>query len=1011
MTTIEGAPADSDATEKRRDLKKLDEERFAKECKRLKDDLEGLTADDPETIEGGPQGYADKLAEALTVGLQRAVEVCAPEVRPNKRGVPWWDDRCKEAAKVHRRARRRWKQAMRSGGARPEIAEQRNLAKKKLCKEARRAKKNYYAKEIREINDTRKIFEAANWAHKQAKQRTPPLKKPNGEMLSDTRDKCELLLDVHAPTRREDDEALGPLDEDGRRVWDPPTEAEVLRAIKKPANTAPGMDGLRNDLWKKAWPHLKEAIVRLYQVALTHGVHPDIFKKTRMCPVPKPGRDRREPRAYRLISLLPTLGKGLERLVARRLAYEAVERDVIPKKYACAIPKRACSDLLLSLVDEIERGWEMKNAVSIATFDVKGAFDTVTPNRMVNRLQEEGWPIALCKWTRSFLQGRSAALAMDGHVTDTRQLGGSLPQGSPVSPILYMLFMAPLYSSLPGARGYADDGCVLWASPDLKTNAQGLALLLERADNWCRGNGLQLDQGKTGILHLTKKKQAGNPPVKLPDGNVMEATPQGSTLRWLGLELDRKLAFTQHRDKTIRKIETTASGLRLLAGCHKGAPPGLLLHVVRACAVSKLTYAAAAWWPMHKERKIATTAKLFDIALRKAIRAALPMYRTTPIGLLHRAAMIPPAEILLDSNARREATRLHNLDDAHLCKDWDTGNRIQTLSRLLPRTIPSPGGVRPAKERPDDPIEAKGDKDEEVARHLEDLRMAWPDTVWAYSDGAKVKDGGAGAGWTLVVDNTTCAEGSKPLGTWQEVADAEAIAALHAVQAAHELPQETTGDLYLCLDNRGIVNRLNAEEGDLGTSQTVIDETRRLLASWKLRQGGLFAPKARVRWVPGHKNIPGNERADRLARGVAGTEVGGLEMSLSRAKRWCREQAATEFKTWWGAQNGPSHIDKPEPVEPWKFKDYREHDRLDIGTLMAAISGHGDFVTYHQRFEHTGAAHDCPRCGQEKTPWHPWTCDSIPQRLRLTERLVKKLLPTVKGSKQLLKKLKRAREE
>ncbi|KAL5604160.1 uncharacterized protein BROUX77_004346 [Berkeleyomyces rouxiae] len=660
-------------------------------------------------------------------------------------------------------------------------------------------------------------------------------------MLSDTRDKCELLLDVHAPTRREDDEALGPLDEDGRRVWDPPTEAEVLRAIKKPANTAPGMDGLRNDLWKKAWLHLKEVIVRLYQVALTHGVHPDIFKKTRMCPVPKPGRDRREPRAYRLISLLPTLGKDLERLVARRLAYEAVERDVIPKRYACAIPKRTCADLLLSLVDEIERGWEMKNAVSIATFDVKGAFDTVTPNRMVNRLQEEGWPIALCKWTRSFLQGRSAALAMDGHVTDMRQPGGSLPQGSPVSPILYMLFMAPLYSSLPGARSYADDGCVLWASPDLKTNAQRLRLL--------------------------------------------------------------------------------------------------------------------------------------------------------------------------NSNARRETTRLHNLNNAHLCKDWDTGNRIQTLSRLLPKAIPSPGGVRPAKERPDDPIDVKDDKDEEVARHLEDLRMAWPDTAWAYSDGAKIKDGSAGAGWTPVVDNTTCAEGSKPLGTWKEVADAEAIAALHAVQAAHELPQETTGDLYLCLDNRGIVNRLNAEEGDLGTSQTAIDETRRLLASWKLRQGGLFAPKAKARWVPGHKNIPGNERADRLAKGVAGTEVGGREMSLSRAKRWCREQAATEFKTWWGAQNGPSHIDKPEPVEPWKFKDYREHDRLDIGTLMAAISGHGDFATYHQRFEHTGAAHDCPGCGQEKTPWHPWTCDSILQRLRLMERLVKKVLPTVKGCKQLLKKLKRVREE
>ncbi|KAL5614305.1 uncharacterized protein BROUX77_000142 [Berkeleyomyces rouxiae] len=209
--------------------------------------------------------------------------------------------------------------------------------------------------------------------------------------------------------------------------------------------------------------------------------------------------------------------------------------------------------------------------------------------------------------------------------------------------------------------------------------------------------------------------------------------------------------------------------------------------------------------------------------------------------------------------------------------------------------MPSPGGVRPAKEGPDDPIEAKGEKDEEIARHLEDLLMAWPDTVRAYSDGAKVKDGGAGARWTLVVDNTTCAGGSKPLGTWQEVADAEAIAALHAVQAAHELPQETTGDLCLCLDNRGIVNRLNAEEGDLGTSQTATDETRRLLASWKLRQGGLFAPKARVRWVPGQKDIPGNERADRLAGGVAGTEVGGLEMSLSFDSQTAMAAALTKM--------------------------------------------------------------------------------------------------------------------
>ena len=48
------------------------------------------------------------------------------------------------------------------------------------------------------------------------------------------------------------------------------------------------------------------------------------------------------------------MGKGLERVIARRLAYEAVEREVIPPNYVCATPKRSATDLILSLVDEIE---------------------------------------------------------------------------------------------------------------------------------------------------------------------------------------------------------------------------------------------------------------------------------------------------------------------------------------------------------------------------------------------------------------------------------------------------------------------------------------------------------------------------------------------------------------------------------------------------------------------------------------------------------------------------------
>ena len=94
-----------------------------------------------------------------------------------------------------------------------------------------------------------------------------------------------------------------------------------------------------------------------------------------------------------MISLQSTLGKGLERVIARRLAYEAVERAVIPPNYVCATPKRSATDLILNLVDKIEDSlYNKKETVSLATFDVKGAFDAVTPNRMVRRLVDQGWP-------------------------------------------------------------------------------------------------------------------------------------------------------------------------------------------------------------------------------------------------------------------------------------------------------------------------------------------------------------------------------------------------------------------------------------------------------------------------------------------------------------------------------------------------------------------------------------------------------------------------------------------
>ncbi|KAL5611552.1 uncharacterized protein BROUX77_001708 [Berkeleyomyces rouxiae] len=129
--------------------------------------------------------------------------------------------------------------------------------------------------------------------------------------------------------------------------------------------------------------------------------------------------------------------------------------------------------LLLSVTDEVQNALQNERVATMVTFDIKGAFDSVRPNRMVDRLITQGWPTHTCRWAGSFLSDRTATMSLGGFSSEDEPLGGSLPQGSPISPILFMLFMSPLYAKLAEARGYADDGCLVKTGWNLEQTTEG----------------------------------------------------------------------------------------------------------------------------------------------------------------------------------------------------------------------------------------------------------------------------------------------------------------------------------------------------------------------------------------------------------------------------------------------------------------------------------------------------------------------------------------------------------
>ena len=109
--------------------------------------------------------------------------------------------------------------------------------------------------------------------------------------------------------------------------------------------------------------------------------------------IPKPNKpDWTSYWAYRPIALLLVLGKGLERLLAQRIAWLAISLRVLSAQHFGALPLRSAVDLTTCLTHDIEEALNNKLKATLLTLDIKGAFDSVLPRRLVHRLREQGWP-------------------------------------------------------------------------------------------------------------------------------------------------------------------------------------------------------------------------------------------------------------------------------------------------------------------------------------------------------------------------------------------------------------------------------------------------------------------------------------------------------------------------------------------------------------------------------------------------------------------------------------------
>ncbi|ODM20665.1 hypothetical protein SI65_03718 [Aspergillus cristatus] len=873
----------------------------------------------------------------------------------------------------------------------------------------RQAKRHYWRTQLDNFSDSKDIFKAIKWNRTEGTFPTPPLKDGN-RVHTTANAKAELLVKTllqkaacteDVPVNCNNPEATLPFPD--------VTTGEAHQAIFQAKSSTPGQDEIPNAVLKKAWPALGSHISALYKHCATTGWHPTPFRQALLVALPKPGKkDYSSPRSYRLIALLSTLGKGLERLMARRLAWIAIRHKILHPQQFGALPCRSATDLAAALVHDIEEAWARGLSASMLTLDVKGAFDAVLSGRLIQRLQSQGWPSTVLHWVLSFTQDRTAAIRLDGHQSPTFAVPAGLPQGSPVSPILFMLYVEPIFRIGPmiahrGRFGYADDICQLVISKSLEENTTRLQSIATDLIEWGQREGLTFDLAKTELQHFARGWKRNNPTcsIQTPEGTVEIKPPQlNEATRWLGIWFDRKLKFRIHTQTLAAKAKLAANGIQALANTVRGVKAPLLRQATIACVVSVLCYGAEAWWPGRRRLRqdlsgrqklisngVGAQLACLDRVLRSALLGTLPVYRTTRTAILHRESAIPPVELLLDQRRRSLAIRIHQLDIQHplhlrvthqpnryistrLLRAADPKNfhLIEQVDPLL--TSPWDSNLEP-KERPT--TTPKAQAREEFQKWLDFIP---PLSMVVYTDGSKGKEGtAAGAGWAGYwgTSKTKIFSGHAKLPN-HEVFDAEARAALLGLQAALKDPKtQHSTNIYICLDNLEAVQQLQSQPK--GSSQSIFMNFQEAARAWpqRPRAPGIQSGTVQVKWVPGHTGIEGNEEADKEAKMgcYAPLELPPPPASLAAAKRAAQRVHWQCFAQFWAEKASKRYKDLGIGIE--KRPPELQLPRAALGRLLAARSGHGDFAEYHERFKHDDALLTCS-CGRRKEPSHFYFC-------------------------------------
>ena len=618
----------------------------------------------------------------------------ASKIHLKKRGaVPgfnskWWNEECRSLAKLVREEKN---------------PDEKVVLARELKKVIARTKRVWADSYIRESC----VWEVAAWRHGRKASHIPALRDEEGNNHYDHSTMSNMLserffaqLGSHIPTHFADDPTART-----RRSFHLFEEDELWRQLVATSNTsAPGSSGIGWLIIKKAWEHIKEHLCAIYNACLLLGHHPRVWKEAKVVVIPKPDKpDYSLPKAHRPISLLETMSKLLEKVIAKRIQFDLVQHELVPTNQFGGRMHSSCLDAAMTLVHDIQAAHAAGLKTGMVLFDVKGFFDNINHDRMEAVLVNLGFDSLTTGWVREFLRDRKVRLSFNNITSEERTQPVGVPQGSPLSPVLSIIYTSGLLHLMRDWNNsslgmYVDDGALFacadeWADVDKLLRARYTV-----CEDWLRRAGLAIEPDKMELIYFQKPGVAHPLPaptqlfLPYPTLNTYYSVKPVEVIRYLGFFIQRRLKWDAHVTIMCNRAMASAKAMQLLGNTIRGLDMANWRIVLNAVCLPVLSYGLQLWFTPGGSNKLINK---LQVVQNKMVRMVAGAFRTAPCEALCHITRMLPMKQYAEKLTYTSALRLYRLPRAsqllrRLGPNWHAPGHGD-LPMPVPQNLPKRG--------------------------------------------------------------------------------------------------------------------------------------------------------------------------------------------------------------------------------------------------------------------------------------------------------------------------------